>query len=502
MSLRWNIFANYVGQIYITLIGIIMVPIYLRYLGAEAYGLVGFYTMLQTWFMMLDAGLTPTMARETACYRGGATDPLVLRRFLRFLEIVFSLTGLVGGLGIVWGAAYIASHWLKIRQLNVQEVQNSIMLMAGIAVLRWVCELYRGVINGFERMVWLNSTGVIFATARSVLVVPFFWVVGARPFSYFVFQFFIVMIETVVITRYAYRWIPEVAIGSMFDWDWKPLLSILKFSLGIALMGVVYVLITQLDKLVLSKILPLHEYGYYTLGVIVAGGISLLGGPIGGAVMPRLTRLSAAGQDAKLFSLYCDATQMVALITTPAALVMICFAESLLWAWTGNREIAAHSAVVLRLYAIGNAVWVLSAFPYYLQFAKGDLKFHIMGNIINVSILVPMLIWATYNYGVIGAGVVWFGLNTAYFLAWVPLIHRHFQPGLHLRWLVMDLGPMFILMGLGALGVWRWVSSGQTRIQVLLVGGGVYILLVSLGALGSKFARGVIREYWRGGGRS
>ena len=33
-----------------------MVPLYVRYMGVEAYGLVGFYAMLQGWFMLLDMG--------------------------------------------------------------------------------------------------------------------------------------------------------------------------------------------------------------------------------------------------------------------------------------------------------------------------------------------------------------------------------------------------------------------------------------------------------------
>jgi O-antigen/teichoic acid export membrane protein len=64
MSLKRNILANYASQTYVTLIGILMLPVYLRYMGAEACGLVGFFTMLNALFQLLDMGLTPTLARE------------------------------------------------------------------------------------------------------------------------------------------------------------------------------------------------------------------------------------------------------------------------------------------------------------------------------------------------------------------------------------------------------------------------------------------------------
>lgn len=65
MGMRSNILANYASQFYVTIIGIVTVPLYIQYMGAEAYGLVGFFAMLQAWFLMLDMGLTPTIARET-----------------------------------------------------------------------------------------------------------------------------------------------------------------------------------------------------------------------------------------------------------------------------------------------------------------------------------------------------------------------------------------------------------------------------------------------------
>ena len=113
MSLKKNILANYLNQIYITLVGIVILPLYIKYMGAEAYGLVGFFAMLQAWFNLLDMGLTPTMARETARYRGGATDALSYRRLVRALEGVFLAVAVVGGVTLFTASGYIAKDWLQ-----------------------------------------------------------------------------------------------------------------------------------------------------------------------------------------------------------------------------------------------------------------------------------------------------------------------------------------------------------------------------------------------------
>ena len=89
MRLSHNILANYVSQIYTSLIGILILPLYLSYMGSEAFGLIGFYTLLQSWFSLLDMGLTPSVARETARLHGGAITVLSYRNLLRALQLIF-----------------------------------------------------------------------------------------------------------------------------------------------------------------------------------------------------------------------------------------------------------------------------------------------------------------------------------------------------------------------------------------------------------------------------
>ena len=66
VSLRRNIYFNYASQAYVALVGIAMVPLYLKYLGLEAYGLIGFFATAQAWIQLLDFGLSPTLGREAA----------------------------------------------------------------------------------------------------------------------------------------------------------------------------------------------------------------------------------------------------------------------------------------------------------------------------------------------------------------------------------------------------------------------------------------------------
>jgi O-antigen/teichoic acid export membrane protein len=499
VSLKKNVIANYVGQFYLTIIGIVMVPIYVRYMGAEAYGLVGFFALIQAWFQLLDIGLTPTMVRETARYQGGATDALGLRRLLRALEGFFVGVAVLGGLAMLAGSDLIATRWLKAQQLPLAEVRQAVMLMAVIVSLRWVCGLYRGAINGFERLVWLNGFNVLVATARFILVIPVFLFIGARPVHFFGFQLLIALVEVVVLVVQTYRLLPPVPAGEPIPWAWEPLRANLTFSLSIAFTGSVWVLVTQTDKLILSKLLTLTEYAYFSLAVLVASGVMVVIGPVSSALLPRLTRLAAEGDDAGLIKLYRNATQAVAIIAIPAALVLAFFAEQVVWGWTGNAAIAHKAAPVLRLYGLGNAFLALAAFPYYLQFAKGDLKLHLIGNIIFVTVLIPCLILATSRFGATGAGWIWLGSNACFFLFWTPIVHRRFFKDLHTPWLLRDIlpivvGPVLLAVVLQGRLAWPGSRAGTFGLAMAIGMG-----LLAVAGAGSSAVRNRVRIRMGGG---
>lgn len=451
MSIKRNIIANYVGQIYVTVIGILMVPLYIGHLGAEAYGLVGFFAMLQAGFNVLDLGLTPSIGRETARYHGGAMSALEYRKLFRALSVIFGGIALIGG-GTLWLASEtIATRWLHIEHLPVTEVVFAVHTMAISVALRWMGGLYRSVVAGSERLVWLSGFNVTIATLRFVGVFGSMAVYGYVPVVFFIHQLIVAILELGGLLWMSYRLLPEKSslVGGI-GWSFTPVRPMLKFALSIAFTSSVWVLVTQTDKFVLSGILPLAEYGYFTLAVLVASGVMLISAPISTAIMPRMARLHAEGKHEELIGVYRNATQWVSVIAGSAAVTVSFCAEHLLFAWTGDRVLAEHASPVLRLYAIGNGLLAVGAFPYYMQYAKGNLRYHLIGNAILLSLLIPTIIYAAYHFGGVGAGYVWMGMNLAYLLVWVAYVHRKLEPGLHVVWLGRDV--MLIVLSALAVG--------------------------------------------------
>ena len=164
MSLRANTIANYLGQGWTGLMGLAFIPVYIRHLGPEAWGLIGFVAVLQAWFVLLDMGLTPAIHREFARFQAGANSAQHVRNLLRSFEVIYGSLA-AGVVALVWLAApFLSEHWLNVRQLPLPTVVQAVQIMSVVIASRMVEEVYRGVLLGLQRQVWLNGAQALLAT--------------------------------------------------------------------------------------------------------------------------------------------------------------------------------------------------------------------------------------------------------------------------------------------------------------------------------------------------
>lgn len=492
-SLKINVLASYVSQIYLVIISIAILPIYMKYMGAEAYGLVGFFAMLQGLFSLLDFGLTPTISRQTAQYNAGAESALGFRQLFRSLSVIFFGIACLGGGLLFYFNQYIAEHWLKLENLAMSDVLFCLQTMAICVALRWMTGLYRGVISGFERIVWLSVSNIVIATLRFPGVLLYMYYFGFTIKSFFIFQLIVAVLEFVILALKANILLPKLNSSKIIGWSLQPVKPLLSFALTIAFTSSIWVLLTQLDKFVLSGILPLSEYGYFTLAVLVAGGILQIGTPISSAIMPRMARLQGERKYQELKAVYIGATEFVAAVVVTAGIILAALAQHVLYVWTGDAVLAQKAAPILQLYALGNAILTLGAFPYYLQYAKGNLRLHFIGNLITAILLIPVIIWAAKNYGAIGAGWAWVLIQLTYLLLWVSYVHKMIEPDINLQWFKSFL-PIIFCVSIVSNAIMHFMNFSEQRYIAFLQIFAISLLCLVVAVISSKQARSIIQS--------
>ena len=141
---RLNILANYAGSFWNAVMGVIFIPLYIKFMGIESYTLVGVFASLLALFSVLDMGLSATMTREMA--RLSALDPTGrdTRGLARTLEVIYWSVALLLGLAVIALAGPIAEHWVKPDRLQPSVVKQALMITGGVVALRWPAAFYSG----------------------------------------------------------------------------------------------------------------------------------------------------------------------------------------------------------------------------------------------------------------------------------------------------------------------------------------------------------------------
>jgi O-antigen/teichoic acid export membrane protein len=483
MSVKKNTIANYIGQFYNIFIGIAILPAYMTYLGAEAFGLIGFFTMLSAWMMLLDVGLSATMSRQSASLKHSLDGMIEFKHILRSVEAIFLSIAFIITVGVWCADNWIANNWLNIELLDKDEVAYCISLMGVLIGFKWIVGLYKGAINGFEQQVWVNVYSIIINSLKFVGGFILVKYISQSPSSYFEYQLIIGIVELLIIHNKVYKVVPKsdnFILPSLLM-----LKKIMPFALGIAYTSAIWIILTQIDKLLLSNILPLKEYGYFTLVAVVVGGMAALSSPIGTAVQPRMTSLLSQGKHDEMIHLYKKATQFVSVIGFAVAGTVAVFSTELLYAWSGNMEAALWAGPILFWYALGNGLLMVLAFQYYLQFAYGNLKYHIWGNTVFGLIQIIAIVIAVYTYSALGVAITWFILQAIFLLFWPYYIHTKFAKGIHKDWMLKDVFPaMFstvvVLVGFKFLNLDLLSFSRFKIFSLLICIGGIVLVFNSM----------------------
>lgn len=438
MSLKRNVAANYVGAAWNAVMTFAFVPLYIHYLGIEAYGLIGVYAILQAWLSLLDLGLSPALSREMAGLDPGARDARHARDLVRSIEwVAIGLAGLVAL--IVWSASgWMAAEWLSRKSLPQGAVAQAVAIMGGVIGLRLVENIYRAVVVGQQRQVALNMVMVFTATVRgagAVLVLAF---VSPTIQAYFFWQLAAAALSTVLLGVLASRGLPTSTGKARFSFD--ALRGIWRFALGTFAITFLSLILMQVDKVLLSRMLSLEAFGYYAFAAVVAQLPLALVGPVTQAYFPRFSDLHKRGDIAGLAATYHAACQLATVLLGSATVFLIAFGERFLGVWTGNAVLVSQTSHLVTVLAIGGLLNGLVTVPYFLQLSSAWTGLTARVNLVAVTIVLPLLWWLVPRYGAIGAAWVWVGLNAGCLIAIIPSMHRRLLPGAQGRWLRIDVG--------------------------------------------------------------
>ncbi len=495
MSLKKNVAANVLGRAWTSIIGFVFLPYYLQLMGEEAFGLVGFSSLLISFAALLDLGMTPTLTRSMSQLRAGKMSSQSIHNLLRSVECFYLLIVLVITVIIFAASGWIGERWLKPETLSVETISRAISIIAFLVGTQFALGIYQGALFGLEKQVFYNILNALLGTIRHFGALLLLMFVSRDVNIFFLWQASL-SVFTLGIMALAVHWFLPAA-ESRPRFAMAELQKIFGFATAMSIISILSVLLIQTDKVILSYLLGLKDFGYYTLAASVSATLLVIAVPLTQSVFPKLYELVAVGDSAGFVKTYHQGSQLISVTLAPAAIFLIFFARELVFVWSGNATLAAETHWIVRGLALGTFLNCLLWMPYQSMIAHEWTSLIIKAGLVSLVLMIPATIWITTVYGATGAAFNWVALTAGNMLVVVHLMHKRILCDQQWRWWIYDVAlPVgaVAFVAVISLPVIRLLEGNRIGLGIGLVAAGCIATGVAL--LTASETRAVAQRLW------
>ncbi|WP_419569533.1 lipopolysaccharide biosynthesis protein [Rheinheimera sp.] len=497
MQVLKNISWNWISQLYLAFAGILVIPVYMHYLGPEAYGLVAFMLTLQALMSLLDIGLSSSLSREASRFHAGVSESRFFYSFVMIIQQLFVLSGLLIAFSVVLAADHLSVQWLKLEDLEPAYVSYLLKVVGLVVFLKWLSVYLRAILFGLDDIVWVAKLTLVVATLRYLAVIPFFVLCNATVEFYIWFQLGVQLVETASLAYRKQQKLPSIALTERYKLTDPVFHTPIKFALSAGIATILWVMVSQADRFIGSTLLSLSDYGLFHVAVMAAGVVVIVTGPIVQTLQPKVTSLVASGQHAQAYRLV---TMLFDFMVCMALATVVCvyfFGFEILKAWQGQAEFANSISDTFIIYCAANAILAVNSCSYILDYATGRIRLRIASTLVMLLFLLFLLPFGFLSMGMKGAAWVWFGVNLAYLFVCQPLLLRQYDRKMYRKLLLGTLCPILILALLMALTAefFQLKAFAATLINpalLVMVGAAFWVAILMIFCISKESLRVVI----------
>lgn len=439
-----NIFANFLGRFWGFLSAFLFTPLYIKFLGVEAYSIISFSLVLSGFMFVLGAGLSTTLTREFALKTNSDNDKI---NTLKTLELFYYFISIIILSLFFAFSGFISHNWLNLDKIVPDEVSFLLKTMGFGISFQLLCEFYIGGYMGLEKQIKANTYQIVWGIFRNgIVIIPIYFFPSLKLF--FIWQSIITIIYALVLRYNLTKELKvKIPIFRKPIFDKSVLNNTWKFAAGIFLVSLVASFNTQMDKLAISKLLPINILGYYTLAISLAQSIILLVNPISTAVMPRISSLFSQDEYDKVKELYEKMTLLISILVFSFGLNILFNGKNLIWIWTNNLSLANDSSIFIPILSVGMIVYSFQILPFNLAIANAYTKLNNFLGILSLIVTLPGYWIMTNIYGAIGAALTWCIVQSIITIVYVYFIHKKFLPDIiQLKFLLNNYIKPFIII--------------------------------------------------------
>lgn len=350
-----NSVLNLAGQLLPLAVGVLTMPMIVRGLGPDAFGILSIVWMLLGSFGVFDLGLGRATTKFVA-------ESLAPGKIHRVPSLIYTSVGLQTGLGALGGLAFaacaplLADRFFTMPPAWVPEARRSLLFLAGGVPVMLFANSVRGVLEAAQRFDLVNYVKVPTSVA--------FYLVAAIgvPLNLSVSAIVALSVAVRVVSAIVYaamciRVFPGLRTGMRLSRREIPAL----FSFGgwVMVSNAAGPLMGYLERFIIAAVISVGALTYYAVPFEMLSRAMIIPGSIAPALFPYFSSCGDGGRK-QVSDVTSRTLTYMLLMMTPLLAVTLAFGGDILSLWMGP-AFAAQSTVVLQILAVA---FFLNAFAY------------------------------------------------------------------------------------------------------------------------------------------
>ncbi len=399
-QLARNSLYNYIGLIAPLVVGFVSIPVLVAQLGTDRFGLLSLAWMVVGYFNIFDMGIGRATTKFVAEYAAQGRH----RELPSLIASALSLSitgGLIGTAIVSLLAPTVIVSWLNVPdELHAEALATMYVIAVSIPILLTnACA--RGVLEAQQRFALSNSIRVpssVSAFLVPILVLPF-------STSLFIIVLSLTIAKLIVMSFYLRFALRELDIWRKGRINRATLVQLLGYGKWVTVSNILAPMMGQMDRLLVGALLTLTAVAYYATPFDLMVKLFIIPTGLVTVIFPVFSAYTSARTD-DVVRLHQKAVRYILLVMLPIAVGAITLAEPFLGIWL-NEDFAYHSTLVLQFMAFGVVINSIARVPLSAIEALGRPDLTATMYLIELPIYVTALWFATVNYGIAGAAVVW-----------------------------------------------------------------------------------------------
>ena len=430
---------NFIGLFVPLVVGFFTVPIAIKGLGVDGFGVFSIIWVVLGYFAFLDFGISKASTKFVAEIVGQSQTEISETAWTSLLlSFVF---GLIGAIILLLLTPVLVNRVLNIPEMYIIATQKSFYLSAIILPFILVSLNLRGILAAYRRFDLINYV-LIPTTVISYLAPAMSYYLNMDLWPIIVIICSARVISTLFYYILCFVTIPELKMIPLINLTRIKML--LGFSGWVTVSSIVSPILVYIDRLFIGSLMVVSNVAFYTAPFDFVNRLRVLPISLMKTMFPEFSLLASMNNNDRIILLVARTFKYILLLVGIGAITLALFSSEFLSWWLGN-EIAVQSNMVLKIFSIGIIFNSLAFIPYNLLQGIGKPKIPALLHMIELPIYIVLLGVLIHFFGITGAALAWF---IRIILDFIMLHHRAFKlfPGLKNKLFSQDIELLTLIL--------------------------------------------------------